>query len=124
MDDKNNKNTNEVKSTQPSKDPRKSKYFDLFDNPMVTAAKNSMSQEYIEKLKNLGEEFYSNIDFNTSKVYNNLPPEMVDAVLYLTEGLKSGIHPRDLEKDEQRLLAEAYGNEWYTNWNYTSDDLK
>jgi len=103
---------------------KKSRYFDLFDNPMVNEAKKNMSQEHIEKLKQLGEEFYSNLDFENSKVLNNnLPQEMTDAVMYISEGLKSGIHPCDLGTDEKRLLVEVYGDKWYTKWGYTVEDL-
>jgi hypothetical protein len=96
---------------------------DLWDNPMVRSALASMSPEVIKDYKLIGEQLYGSIDFESSTVLNNMPPPMLEALAYIKSGLDSGLHPRDLEKDEIVLLKEAYGDEWYKKWEYTDADL-
>ena len=97
---------------------------DLFDNPMVRSAMNSMSVEELEKYKALGESMYGDVDFEQSEVLSSLPPPMAEALAYIVEGLKSGLHPTDLDDDEKALLEESYGKEWYKRFHYTEADLK
>ena len=47
---------------------------DLFTNPMVEAARAQMSEEDRKHYEKIGEEMYGNMDFETSKNLNNLPP--------------------------------------------------
>jgi len=94
----------------------------LWDNDMVNAAISSMSKEDIEKYKKIGESMYKNIDFETSKICQE--SFMDDAVAYISESIKSGLHPSMLTKDEVNVLETVYGNEWYKKWGYVEGDLK
>lgn len=102
----------------------------LWDNQMINMARQNMPTEELEKYKKLGESMYADIDFPTSKVINNneidnnLPEHMVDAVIYLQEAIKSGLHPSMLEENDVKLLEEAYGKEWYKQFGYIEEDLK
>ena len=102
---------------------KKQRVYDLFDNPMVRSALESMTPEQVESYKRIGKEMYGTIDFEKSEVLSNLPPPMAEALLYIEEGLKSGLHPVDLSKDEIALLVESYGKEWYKKWNWSEQDL-
>ena len=97
---------------------------DLFNNPMVKAAADALTDEQKEKYAQIGKELYSTVDFETNEVLNNLPNPMVDSLLQLTVQLRSGLHPTDLEESDIELLKTSYGDEWYKNWGYTKDDLK
>lgn len=104
----------------------------LWDNPMINMARKNMPPEELEKYKKLGESMYGDVDFPTSKIINNneqaidsnLPEHMVDAVIYLQEAIKSGLHPSMLEDNDVKLLEEAYGKEWYKQFGYVEEDLK
>lgn len=101
--DKSSKNTNS--------------YIDLFDNPMVDAAKKNLSQEDIERFKHLGEQFYNNIDFVTGKSNDgNLPNQWNECLAYIDEALKSGLQPTDLEEDEINFIKNMHGDDWYQKW--------
>lgn len=101
---------------------QKKSSFDLFDNPMVTAAKKSMSPRSLERYKKLGESMYGGINFTESKV-DNRPEPMVEALAYIEESLKSGLHPSMLDDNEKAILLDAYGKEWYKKWRYIEEDL-
>ena len=101
---------------------QKKSQFDLFDNPMVTAAKKSMSPRSLERYRKLGESMYGGINFTNSKVDNCLEP-MVEALAYIEESLKSGLHPSMLEDNEKAILVDAYGEQWYKKWGYIKKDL-
>lgn len=94
--------------------------YDLFDNPMINAARKALSEEDKKRYETIGKEMYNTIDFETSKVLNNMPPPMQEAVLYVEEGLKSGLLPKDLEDDEKVLMKEAYGEKWYVRFGYNT----
>jgi hypothetical protein len=96
---------------------------DLFDNPMVANALKSLSDEELLHFKDVGEHLYGNMDFEGSKVLNNLPAPMSEAVSFVLEGIKSGLHPSDLTDDEKAILKETYGETWYIKWGYKKEDL-
>jgi hypothetical protein len=95
----------------------------LFNNPMVESALKSMSPEELQRYKEIGEKMYGTIDFEDSKILNNVPPPMYEAGAYISEQLKSGLHPSMMEDDEKRLMEELFGKEWYTQWGYVEGDL-
>lgn len=94
---------------------------DLFDNPMVSAAKKSMSKEDIEKYEAIGESMYS-IDFEKcGSIEDNT---VLEALAYVNESIKSGIHPSMLSEPELVILETSYGREWYKKFGYVKEDLK
>jgi hypothetical protein len=95
----------------------------LWDNDMVNAAKKSMSKEELLRYEKIGESMFKDIDFETSAISNNKDPLLSDAVAYIIEGLKSGLHPSMLDSDELNVLENYYGKEWYESWGYKKEDL-
>ena len=96
--------------------------YNLFNNPMVNAAKKSMTSEDIANYQKLGEEFYKNIDFEKCEV-NNLPPLMHESFIYIDSMIKSGYHPSMMEVDEKNLMKEVLGENWYEKYGYVEGDL-
>jgi hypothetical protein len=94
----------------------------LWDNPMVTAAKNSMSDEQIAAYKKEGEYVFSN-NFEVTENISNMPESSVDALAYIRESLKSGQHPSTLESSEKALLFDAHGDDWLAEFGYSNGDL-
>ena len=96
---------------------------DLFDNPMVRSAMAALSDEEKEKYKTIGEHLYGRINFEDGQSINNMPPSMSEAVEYMENMLLSGLHPSDMDNNDKELMKDAYGDEWYKKWGYTSNDL-
>jgi succinate dehydrogenase flavin-adding protein (antitoxin of CptAB toxin-antitoxin module) len=93
---------------------------DLFNNPFVDAAKKSMSLEQIENFKKMGEKYFSVWDFDKGN-----PEEILDvAVAELSEAIKSGLHPTDLEENDIAILSTKLGKDWYKRFGYEEEDLK
>lgn len=93
---------------------------DLFNNPFVKAAKESMSLQQIENFKKMGEKYFSAWDFDKGN-----PEEILDvAVAELSEAIKSGLHPSDLEENDIAILSAKLGKDWYTRFGYDEEDLK
>ena len=98
------------------------------ENKLSNEIFNSMRKKFIESIpeedrqayQKFGEKFHSsfNVDAGTSVDLSNICME--EAVSYVVESLKSGLHPKYLTEDEQVLLQAAYGDEWYTKWGYDS----
>jgi len=97
--------------------------MDLFNNPMVTKALEAMTPEQREEYRRIGEEMYGTVHFEDSKILNNMPPPMAEALAYVEVGLKSGLAPADMEPDEIALMENAHGKEWYTKYGWTEEDL-
>lgn len=100
----------------------------IWNNPMINNARKNMSPEDLEKYRLMGESMYNNIDFPTSTIITednnlNLPEHMAEALLYINETIKSGLHPSMLEENDIKLLEEAYGKEWYKQFGYVEGDL-
>ena len=96
---------------------------DLFNNPMVNNALKAMTPEQLEEYKKFGESLYGNINFEDSKIVNNMPPPMAESVAYVEEGIKSGLLPDDLTEDEVTLLQQAYGEDWYLRYEFTKEEV-
>ena len=97
--------------------------IDLFNNPMVNSAKNSMKEEDLQRYKEWGEAIFTDdIDYETASV-TKYPPPMLDALTYVENAIKSGQHPSTLTVDEKKLLKEMRGKEWYRKWGYDEVDL-
>jgi hypothetical protein len=95
----------------------------LWNNPMTRAAISALSPEQLEKYQKIGEQLYGNVDFEHEEILNNMPQPMAEALAYIVEGLKSGLHPSQTNKKERSLLEECYGESWYEKFNYVKEDL-
>lgn len=93
--------------------------YDLFNNPMVKAAKDAMTPEILENYKRLGESMYKDIDFENGTIQNIID----DSIKKLDCVLKSGLHPSMLSDDEKKLLNEEIGEKWYEKYGYIKEDL-
>lgn len=97
---------------------------DLFDNPMTRSALAAMSDDDKRRYKELGQEMYGHMNFEDAKVLNNVPAPMEEALAYIHEQLKSGLHPSELDDNEKAFLVDSEGEEWYKKWDYIKEDLE
>ena len=97
--------------------------YDLFNDPAMKRARESLSKEDQEKYKKMGEYLFNNVNFANNEMDENFTPPIEDACAYNIQGLQSGLHPSFLEDNEKELLKTNYGDEWYTKWGYTEKDL-
>lgn len=97
--------------------------IDLFNNPMIKSAKKAMKEEDLQRYKEWGEAIFTDdIDYETASV-TKYPPPMLDALAYVENAINSGQHPSTLTEDENKLLKEMRGKEWYKKWGYEEGDL-
>ena len=96
----------------------------LWNNPMVRSAMNSMSEEQKEEYRAIGEKMYGDMNFKNSTNLIDPDSHMKEATLYVSELLKSGLHPSDLNENEQMVMSNNFGEQWYEKWGYTKEDLK
>jgi hypothetical protein len=82
-----------------------------------------MTEEQISNLKVLGEKFHESFDVTRGTTHDMNEICMEEALAYVVESLKSGIHPAFLNEDEKAILQAGYGEKWYEQWGYTSDKL-
>ena len=113
----------ERKILMKQKNNQKPKESGLFNNPMINAAKEALSEEEKEKYARIGTEMYKDIDFDTNKNLNNQPAPMAEATAYIVESIKSGLHPSMLDNDEKTLLYDAFGDDWWEQYGYVKEDL-
>jgi len=83
-----------------------------------------MTEEQMEDFRKLGEKFHESFDVTRGTTKNMNEINMEEALAYVTESLKSGIHPSYLGEDEKVLLEAAYGKEWFKKWGYEANDLE
>lgn len=79
-----------------------------------------MTDEQISNMKVLGEKFHESFDVEKGDVHDI---HMEEALAYVVESLKSGIHPAYLNEDEKAIVMAGYGEKWYEKWGYQSDKL-
>ena len=103
-----------------SEDVRTKELFDSIRKNVI----QGMSEEQVEQLKKLGEKFHESFDVTSGSVRDLNVIEMEEALAYVVESLKSGIHPSYLTEDEVAMVKAGYGEEWYKNWGYSKDDIE
>lgn len=80
---------------------------------------NSLPAEEKQKMKEAGEQIYSCMNED-----GTMKDPLDEAMVYIRHGLDSGLHPRDLEKNELQVVIEKIGENWYENWGWTQEDMK
>lgn len=83
-----------------------------------------MTEEQMANMKVLGEKFHESFDIARGTTHNIHEIDMEEALAYVVESLKSGIHPSYLDDDEKAIMMAGYGEKWYEKWGYTSDKLE
>lgn len=101
----------------------KSKATEMWQN-MQTQMLNSLPEEERENFKRLGEKFHQSFDITKGEVRDLSCISMEEALAYVVESLKSGLHPSFLTEDEVAMVQAGYGDEWYKEWGYSKEDLK
>jgi hypothetical protein len=81
--------------------------MDLFDNPMIDSARQSMTKEQIKDYKIKGELMYNTIDYETGEVLETQSNELQNLLM----AINSGLRYTDLDKDEMKLLEKYYSKE-------------
>jgi hypothetical protein len=94
----------------------------LFDNPMVKAAREQMTPEQIEDYKKKGEQMYGGIDH--TRDFDPFEERLKQSAIYIISGLKSGLRPNQLKEDELEVLTQIHGETWYINYGFTKEDLR
>lgn len=94
---------------------------DLFNNPLVEAAKKSMSPEELEEYKKIGEYMFRDMNFEKKEV--KIQPNFDEAADYLSEAIKSGLHPSMMEDNEKCVMEQVHGDKWWEKFGYVEGDL-
>ena len=105
------------------KDEEEVKHNEIWDNPFVKLALDSMTPQQKEDYREIGENIYSSIDFEDTKILNTELEPSAESVAYISSALKSGMHIDFLNEEEIAVLKDVYGEEWYTNFGYTKEDI-
>ena len=85
---------------------------------MIENARAAMTPEQIADYQRKGEAMYNTVEFENNEIIGKDP--LLDFIAYISEGLDSGLHPRDLEPDEVKAMCAHYGEKWYEKFGHTS----
>lgn len=88
-------------------------------NQMKHTFLDKLSQEEKERYQKFGEQFYSSFDVETGQPFSN-SIDLEEALAYVVESLKSGLHPHYLSQEEKSLVEACYGDTWYRRFGYDS----
>lgn len=99
--------------------------YDLFNNPMVDAARKSMTPEQIEEYKKWGENMYGKVDFTKEfgMSNNSMKASGQDIATYAYKAVRSGLDPFELKEMEIQALNDVMGNKWYEPLGFTEKDV-
>jgi hypothetical protein len=102
--------------------PHQISTYDLFKDESMKAAFKSLPKEEQERYKREGEKVYS-VDYDTLGVGGtDTKQKAIEDAAYIAEGLKSGLLPRQLEKEEIETMRQVFGKKWYERYGYTSEN--
>ena len=99
--------------------------YDLFNNPMVDAARKAMSPEQQEEYKKIGEYMYNKTNYKVAEIGSSVKePKQEDYVMYAVGMLRSGGDPADLTDPELRALIATYGEKWYEKFELLESEIR
>ena len=111
-----------MKEYPKSKEPEEDRQRAFFEAIRKNIEQNLDDQQKSD-LKTLGEKFHESFDVSKGMPTNLDEINMEEALAYIVESLKSGIHPKYLDENERALLHAGYGEKWYENWGYNEKDI-
>ncbi len=91
--------------------------YSLFNDPKMKASFASLPKDQQDAYKRQGEHMYS-------KDYENIGSEedkIIDAAAFISEGLKSGLRPSQLDTSETEIMRSVFGSEWFKRFYYESE---
>lgn len=131
----NSEQTNEISLRQPEQDTLDDvSPFDIFNNPQIKRAKESLPPALRQQYEQMGESIWSQMESSKASISQsvgndvnytggNLPPPVEEAAAHIAEALKSGMHPSLLDENEKVVMSECFGAVWWENWGYTKEDM-
>jgi len=107
-----------------------------FFQQMRKKMESQVSPEHQEELRKEGEKYFEKIhhlyeesqvpmivDDKNTKKEKGPTIDLEESLAYLTENLKSGLHPQYLTEADVQLIVAGYGNEWYQTFGYEAQDI-
>jgi hypothetical protein len=89
-------------------------FNDLWNNPMIRAAREQMTPEQIAQYERIGREMYGTLDFEN--INESKASEDDESLRYIEAALRSGLKPCDLEEVEKDFMKSVYGDNWYDRY--------
>jgi hypothetical protein len=91
----------------------------LFESMKTSLVKN-LSEDDKASYQKFGEKFHKMLETMSFETEGRNEICMEESLSYIVESLKSGLHPRYLSLDEQKLVEAGYGEKWFQKWGYES----
>tara|TARA_B110000285_G_scaffold95178_1_gene108588 strand:+ start:203 stop:580 length:378 start_codon:yes stop_codon:yes gene_type:complete len=100
------------------------KAYNLFEDSVLTSARDRLTPEQLEKYALAGEQMY-NYDFEAQGEgpERDLDTVMKNAAAEIVFLIRNGFHPSYLGESERTILNQSRGKEWYLRFGYTKEDL-
>lgn len=113
--------SNDVKQ---GNDTKTSCEYDLFNNPMVNAARKALTPEQQKEYAQIGEYMYNSTDYKTTELGGKIKTaSSAELALYALNSVKSGLDPIELSPEELEALKKMYGSNWYTQYGFSETDI-
>jgi hypothetical protein len=97
--------------------------MDLFNNPMVQAARNQMTKEQQEEYARIGEHLFSDEALQVMESGKVRKASEEDLLTYALAALRSGLHPQELTPPEVMAVQKAKGPHWYKEFGWKKADV-
>lgn len=98
--------------------------MDLYNNPMINAAKKALSPEQMEEYKRIGNYMYNNTNYNTLETTPKInKPTSQELCMYALEFIKAGGEPVNLSEEELNALVQIKGKKWYEEFGFEEKDI-
>ena len=99
------------------------KAYNLFEDSILTSARNSLTPAQLEKYQQAGDQMYD-FDFEGHDgLEHDLDKVMKNAAAEIVFTFRNGYHPSYLGKSERTIMEQSRGKEWYLRFGYTKNDL-
>ena len=92
--------------------------YDLFKDKNISALFEQIPDDVKQEYKKQGQYMY---DKDYEAAGNDLEYKLAESAAYINEGMKSGLRPSQLSKDEIEVMRTVYGNEWYKKYLFESE---
>lgn len=98
--------------------PQERSTYNMFLDENLKSAFKNLPEEDQERYKKQGECMYS-VDYENRG--SNPEEKFIENAAYISEGLKSGLLPSQLDEDELNTMRSVFGNKWFEKFGYTSE---
>lgn len=94
----------------------------FFNTEYVDHVLRQLSEEDRKKYQKIGKYMYGTESYPDNRKMSDMKSSTEDSILYIKAAIRSGLHPKDLTRNELQYMNQNVGTEWVEEFGYSVEE--